>query len=103
MPGRLREQITALLRVHPDGIATLLLFERVGVSTPADRQAVTTSLGRLAAAGQVCRSGSGMRAVWTLAPPNVLPGGQLRGAAERGRRRGLDGAKPSAASDHRTS
>jgi hypothetical protein len=81
-----RDQIIALLRDHPDGIVTLLLFERLGASTDAERQSVTHILGRMVAGGQVCRSlGTGLRAVWTLGANPAAPSRRasgFRGAAE---------------------
>ena len=87
MPAHhVRDQIFTVLRDHPDGIATLLIYERLGASTATRRQAIAHSLGRMAAAGHVRRSGgAGVRAVWTLAPnaaPQAPSGGRWGGAAE---------------------
>jgi hypothetical protein len=90
MPAHhVRDRIISLLQGDPDGIATLVMFDRLGASTAVQRQAISHSLSRMAANGLVHRSGVGLAAVWTLVPNAAPPpgGGRSGGATELARAR----------------
>jgi hypothetical protein len=85
----IRERVLEVLRVNPEGIATLPLMQRLGATSTRERQSIAAALVGLAARGLVRSSTAGATpsSVWTLIPDSMrLPTG-YRGAAELARAR----------------